>query len=649
MFRSVLVANRGEIAVRIIKTLRAMGIRSVVVCSIPDRQGLAVRTADAHVVLEGATATETYLDIPAVIAAALDSGCDAIHPGYGFLSERPEFAERCIEAGLTFIGPPPAVLHASGDKAAARQLALANDVPVVPGWDGDDDDGVLIAEAERIGYPIMIKARGGGGGRGMREVTAPEAMPEAVASARREAQSAFGDSRLLLEQLVVAGHHVEIQVLADSHGNLVHLGERDCSVQRRHQKLIEESPSPVVDDALRGELTAAALRLARSLRYVNAGTFEFLVGSPAASGRRPFYFLEVNPRLQVEHPVTELVTGLDLVELQVRVAAGEPLPFTQRQVSFSGHAIECRINAEDPGTGFAPNSGRLSECSSSAARFDAGFSPGDMVPPQYDSLLGKLIVHTPDRASAVATAISELSNLRISPLRTTAPLQLAVMRTAAFQDGAASIDWLERELPDLLDAVPAPSSWWVAAAGALARPAGRCNSPFACAEWVGASPRSLWLDDGSVQREVSLVKVGEERGVVQIDGIEHRYHATRDGIVTGGNKFTVSWDGPRELCLSSHPETRRLRVVRPPHSAHRSHGTGGGAAVVVAPLAGTVAEVRVAPGDAVADGQVLVVLEAMKMEHQLAAPSDGTIAAVHVTPGQVVPNGLLLVELTAAN
>jgi acetyl/propionyl-CoA carboxylase alpha subunit len=360
MFTSVLIANRGEIAVRITKTLRRMGIRSVVVASIPDRRSLAVRSADAWVLLEGYSAAESYLDVDAVIAAAKAEGCEAIHPGYGFLSERADFAERCAAEGITFIGPRPEVLRGMGDKAAARQLAVSNGVPVVPGWDGADDPETLVREATNIGFPVMLKARGGGGGRGMREVFAAEELPEVIESARREALAAFGDGGLLLEKLVTNAHHVEVQIVADTHGNVIHLGERDCSVQRRHQKLIEESPSPVVDDALRERLTGYALKLARAINYVNAGTFEFLVTpSPSADGEGAggeVYFLEVNPRLQVEHPVTEMVTGLDLVELQLRIAAGEALPIRQEDVTFTGHAIEFRINAEDPWDGFKGSS-----------------------------------------------------------------------------------------------------------------------------------------------------------------------------------------------------------------------------------------------------------------------------------------------------
>ena len=408
MFERVLIANRGEIAVRIARTLREMGIRSVVVASIPDRKSLAVRTADASVLLEGSSPAESYLDVDAVIASAKQHGCLAIHPGYGFLAERADFAERCAAEGLVFIGPPPAVLRGLGDKAAARRLAVEHGVPVVPGWDGADDDTTLIREAGRIGYPVMLKARGGGGGRGMREVFEAADLPDAIESARREALVAFGDGGLLLEKLVTHAHHVEVQVLADQHGNVIHLGERDCSLQRRHQKLIEETPSPVVDAALREQLTSAAITLARAVGYVNAGTFEFLVGAPGADGRRPFYFLEVNPRLQVEHPVTELVTGLDLVELQLRIAAGEPLPLQQDDVSFNGHAIEFRVNAEDPWDDFRPSSGRIQVLYGDGARFDSGFEAGDTVPTQYDSLLGKRLFTGATRDRAIEWAATVL-------------------------------------------------------------------------------------------------------------------------------------------------------------------------------------------------------------------------------------------------
>ncbi|HKS90883.1 MAG TPA: biotin carboxylase N-terminal domain-containing protein [Tepidiformaceae bacterium] len=651
MFRSVLIANRGEIAVRIAATLRRMGIRSVVVCSFPDRTGLAVRMADAHVLLEGTSAAETYLDIDSVIAAAVESGCDAIHPGYGFLSENAAFAERCAEAGLTFIGPSAEVLRSVGDKAAARRFAVANDVPVVPGWDGSDEDAVLVEQASRVGFPIMIKARGGGGGRGMREVHSPDELIEAISSARREAESTFGDPGLLLEQLVTDGHHVEVQILADSHGAIVHLGERDCSVQRRHQKLIEETPSPVVDADLRARLTGAALRLAGAIGYVNAGTFEFLVGPPGNGVSRPFYFLEVNPRLQVEHPVTEMVTGLDLVELQVRVAAGEPLPFAQDDVAFTGHAIECRINAEDPFSGFAPNSGRLARCDAFADRFDRGYRGGDTVPAMYDSLLGKLVVTAPDRNQAIAAALAELDGLEVAPLRTTARLQAAVLESDAFRSGAATIDWLERELPRLIVAAQTPDAWWAAAVAASVEQSGSGwrERPFGQAAWVGAGHRTLWLDDGAMRRQVSLVSARDDCGVVSLDGMTYQYETSNDGVRIGAQVFSATRTQRHRVLVSSpegEPEHDRwFNIVSPPPLPRRTATVTAGSAVIAAPLAGTIAAVRVVTDDLVEAGQVVALLDAMKMEHRITAPSPGRVAAIHVSVGEVVAEGALLIEL----
>lgn len=651
MFSSVLIANRGEIAVRITRTLRAMGIRVVVVCSIPDRQSLAVRTADAHVLLEGSSGSETYLDVDAIIAAARAEGCEAIHPGYGFLSERPDFAERCAAAGITFIGPPPEVLAAVGDKASARAFATSNGVPVVPGWDGADDDATLTLQAGRIGYPVMIKARGGGGGRGMREVETPGDLDEALASARREAQSAFGDARLLLERLVVDGHHVEVQILADSHGNVLHLGERDCSVQRRHQKLIEETPSPVVDEALRAELTAAALRLARAIGYVNAGTFEFLVGPRDSTGRRPFYFLEVNPRLQVEHPVTELVTGIDLVELQVRIAAGEPLPYAQHEIGFNGHAIECRINAEDPWAEFSPSSGRLTRCDSFADRFDRGYREGDTVPAVYDSLIGKLVVCAPDRDQAIQSAVDELDCLEVLPLRTTARLQAAVIRSDAFRQGTATVDWLERALPTLLATAATPAEWWVAAAVAAIGGAGSGwrDHPFERAAWIGAGRRSIWLDDGATRRELQIISANDDRGIIALDGTHYPYETSNAGVRVGSRVVSATRTHADRVLVSG-PEDEPdhdqwFSIVPPPPMPRRAAAPIAGSAAIVAPLAGTVAAIRVATDDMVEAGQVVALLDAMKMEHRILAPSAGRVAAIHAAAGDVVAEGTLLIEL----
>jgi acetyl/propionyl-CoA carboxylase alpha subunit len=652
MFTSVLIANRGEIAVRIAKTLRRMGIRSVVVASIPDREGLAARSADTVVLIEGQSAAETYLDMDAVIAAAKAEGCQAIHPGYGFLSERADFAERCAAEGIAFVGPPAAVLRALGDKGAARRLAVASGVPVVPGWDGEDDDGTLAREAARIGYPVMLKARGGGGGRGMREVYAPEELSEAAESARREALAAFGDGGLLIEKLVRDAHHVEVQVLGDSHGNVIHLGERDCSVQRRHQKLIEESPSPVVDEALREQLTGAALRLARAAGYVNAGTFEFLV---TGSEPREWYFLEANPRLQVEHPVTEAVTGVDLVELQLRVAAGEALSLRQEDVRFEGHAIEARVNAEDPWDGFRGSGGRIREWQHRGeARVDAGYGPGDILPGSFDSLLAKIIGYGGDREQALGRTIEELDRFEISGVPTNLNFAKRILDHAQFRNGAATVDWLERVLEELLaPRIPVPH--WAAAAAALASPETWSLHPWSAVGWVGAGPGVVWLSSGPEGSRVEVCATG--RGLeVTIEG-----EAVELELVECGEEGTV-WrfrDGERirarisrrveppsvELFDDAGVRLARVEVSRPAALPRKAHTAEEGVVAVTAPLSGTVAAVQVAVGDAVAVGQLLLVLEAMKMEHRIIALEAGVVREVLVGAGDVVRDGDVLVEV----
>ncbi len=665
MFKSVLIANRGEIAVRIARTLRTMGVRSVVVASIPDRRSLAVRSADAWVLLEGYSAAESYLDIDAVIAAAKAEGCDAIHPGYGFLSERADFAERCATEGITFIGPPPDVLRGMGDKGAARRLAVAHGVPVVPGWDGADDAEALSREAARIGFPVMLKARGGGGGRGMREVFAAEELADAIESARREALAAFGDGGLLVEMLVTNAHHVEVQVMADMHGNVIHLGERDCSVQRRHQKLIEETPSPVVDDALRELLTGYALTLARAIDYVNAGTFEFLVTPSPSHGEGAggeVYFLEVNPRLQVEHPVTEMVTGLDLVELQLRIAAGEPLPMRQEDVKFEGHAIEFRINAEDPWDGFKPSSGRIRVLWGDASRFDSGFEEGDEIPTQYDSLVAKRIFHGTDRADAISQTIVIGSDDLMGPKSNLGLLQV-LARHEKFASGKATTDWLENELPTLLQSARRPDADWIAAAATFA-----AGDNAAAAGWLGAGRSGMWLCDGIETKLVEVSVDGSSRpktrkksgqlskevppgirsGTAWLDGVAHAFQVRKvderveiEGLGQPIVTF-VNDDRPQPISVSVRHD---IYVVPPPPLPRRAHAAAEGATPITAPLSGTIAAVRVAEGDAVVEGQLLLVLEAMKMEHRITAPSAGVVKAVNVRERDTVRDGDVLVEL----
>jgi acetyl/propionyl-CoA carboxylase alpha subunit len=660
MFKSVLVANRGEIAVRICKTLRRMGIRSVVVASIPDRRSLAVRSADAWVLLEGYSAAESYLDIDAVIAAAKSEGCEAVHPGYGFLSERADFAERCAAEGIVFVGPPPEVLRGMGDKAAARQLAVSNGVPVVPGWDGDDDEETLAREAARIGYPVMLKARGGGGGRGMREVFSADGLPEAIESARREALAAFGDGGLLLEKLVTNAHHVEVQVLADAQGSVIHLGERDCSVQRRHQKLIEETPSPVVDEALRERLTGYALTLARAIGYVNAGTFEFLVSihdsrftthdsEAAPTPEGDVYFLEVNPRLQVEHPVTEMVTGLDLVELQLRVAAGEPLPMRQEDVKFEGHAIEFRINAEDPWDGFKPSSGRVKVVTNRGIRFDTGYAEEDEVPSHYDSLIAKVVLHCQTRDEVLDQAEFVLEGDTFHGPRSNLRLLAVIAASGEFRAGLAGIGWLENSLVDILEGGRTPDEFWIAAAVSQSGEWLRSGSP-----WGERSRTSAFFDDGTQIREVEVLlrrSGARPEGEAWLDGggtatrFTFNQEWSRFDVALGDQVIIAYYESLGRQHVEAVRAERLFYLVPPPPLPRRAHAAAEGSTVITAPLPGSIAAVRVAESDSVEAGQLLLVLEAMKMEHRISAPAAGVVKAVNVRERDQVREGDVLIEL----
>jgi acetyl-CoA carboxylase biotin carboxylase subunit len=442
-FAKVLIANRGEIAVRVIRACRELGIATVAVFSEADRESLHVMLADEAVLLGPAPAAESYLAIDKILGAAQATGAAAIHPGYGFLAENGAFAEACVAAGLVFIGPPPAAIRSMGDKVKARRLAIRMNVPVVPGTEEPiTDDAAAARVADAVGYPIMVKAAMGGGGKGMRLVRAPGDLAGALRGARSEAGAAFGDTAVYIERYVDDPRHIEIQILADEHGHVVHLGERECSIQRRHQKLIEESPSPFVTPALRREMGAAACQVAAAAGYVNAGTVEFLVDAD-----RRFYFLEMNTRLQVEHPVTELVTGLDLVREQLRIAAGEPLGFTQEHVGQNGWAIECRINAEDPYAGFLPSPGRITSlrpASGPGVRDDSGVYSGATIPRFYDTLMAKLIVWAPDRRAAIARMTRALGEYKVVGVPTTIPILQHIMRDEAFVAGRLSTHFLDR-------------------------------------------------------------------------------------------------------------------------------------------------------------------------------------------------------------
>ena len=644
--RSVLIANRGEIAVRIARTCRRLGVRSVAVYSDADRGALHVREADEAVAIGPAAATESYLNITALLEAAAASGAEAVHPGYGFLSENAEFARAGAEAGLVWIGPSAEVMSALGDKARARRLAIEAGVPVAEGVERDDGDAALAEAIGDLGYPVMLKAAAGGGGRGMRLLRErPGDLLGELASARREAESAFGDGRLLAERAIPDGRHVEVQILADAHGHAVQLGERDCSVQRRRQKVIEEAPAPGIDPELRERLGDAALAIARAAGYRNAGTVEFLL---LPNGE--FVFLEVNTRLQVEHPVTEALTGLDLVELQLRIAMGEPLPIAQNNIAWSGHAVELRVYAEDPSRGYAPSTGRLGwfePLALDGLRLDLGVAQGDAVTPHYDPLLGKLIAHAPTRAEALERSAAALDGLGIGGLRTNTAQLLGVLRSDEFQAGGVDINWLERAE---LDAPQPPEDALVAAALDAALP----DAEGAIGGWRSSGEIVVRLAFQGVEHELTVqqeigtalgwrVRVDDaELGRVEARRTAEGVETTRDGVrrrwsvrrSRGGVR--VAGDGG-EWALAA---TERDRSVG---GRRRS----GGANAIHAPMPGTISAVLVAEGDAVEAGQALVVLEAMKMEHLLPAPAGGRVGAVHCAAGATVEEGELLVEIAA--
>ncbi len=637
-FDTVLVANRGEIARRVFRTARAMGYRCVAVYVDADAGAPFVADADEAVRLDTG-----YLDGAAVIAAARATGAGAIHPGYGFLSENAGFAADVLSAGLVWVGPTPEVIAAMGDKLAAKKAAVAAGVPTLP---SSDDPTV----GDAVGYPLLVKAAAGGGGKGMRVVESAAELAEAVAGAQREALSGFGDDRVFLERYVRRARHVEIQILGDEHGNLLHLGERECSIQRRHQKIVEESPSPVVDDALRTAMGDAALALAGALGYRSAGTVEFLVDDDT----REFFFLEVNTRLQVEHPITEEVTGIDLVREQLRVAAGEPLDRTQADVSFTGHAIEVRLYAEDPAAGFLPATGTVAAftpAAEPAVRWDSGVEAGSVVGVSFDPMLAKVIAHAPSRREAAGRLALALTRLHLGGPTTNRDFLAAVLRHPAFLDGDTTTDFIERHAPaaqlvlddDALRRVAAAAALWVQ---------GRNRAEARVLRSVPTGWRNARLPDSSVRfrhrdDDVEIrYRTRRDGGFTVRDLGEARVHAwsteSIDVELAGHRaRYAVTVDGDR-LHVQTPRGTVELVVVPrfvPPGAA----GVEGG---FVAPMPGVVLDVRCAVGDRVTAGQTLVLLEAMKMEHHVRAPYAGVVGEVRVAVGQQVENGavLLVVE-----
>jgi 3-methylcrotonyl-CoA carboxylase alpha subunit len=603
--RMLLIANRGEIVQRIARTARRLGIRTVAIHAPDDRPPDGVDLA---------LPIPDYLDAEALIEAARRAGADGIHPGYGFLAENPHFAAAVVQAGLAWVGPPASAIAAMGDKAAARRTAAAHGVPVVPGYDSaEQDDLALASAASRIGYPILVKPSAGGGGKGMRIVREPGGLAEELAAARREADRAFGDDRLILERLLVGARHVEVQVLFDEHGNGIHLGERDCSTQRRNQKIVEESPGPSVTAELRERLGSAALAVAAAVGYANAGTVEFLVTDDGA-----FYFGEMNTRLQVEHPVTEAVTGRDLVADQLRVAAGEHLGITQAAVRWAGHAIEARLYAEDPDSGFLPATGRLLRLRwPGGIRVETGVQEGDLVSDRYDPLLAKLIAHGRTRAEALARLRAALDETLVLGVRTNLRFLRWLCDQPVMRDGEVRVDTLAT-LPLQPAAVPGDAAWSAAASGLLeSEPPGPWGGG-----WRAAAPPAVRLRFGDEERRVEVAR--NATGEVAVDaGVAH--------VEVEGQSL--------EIALAMPPSVDE--AVR--------HATAhaGGVATLTAPMPGRVIAVRVAEGASVLAHQALVVIEAMKMEHAVVTPLAGTVTRVAVSEGQQVQRGDLLAEVSA--
>ena len=643
--RSVLVANRGEIARRVFRTAHSMGMRCVAVFVDADADAPFVADADEAVRL-----ADGYLDGEAIIAAALATGADAIHPGYGFLAENAGFAAAVEAAGLVWVGPTPDVISSMGDKLAAKEAAVAAGVPTLP------SSGDPTADDE-VGYPILVKAAAGGGGKGMHLVERPEDLAEAVATAQREAASSFGDDRVFLERYVARSRHIEIQILGDAHGALVHLGERECSIQRRHQKIIEESPAAVLDPARRDAMGESALQLARGIGYRSAGTVEFLVDD--ATGE--FFFLEVNTRLQVEHPVTEEVTGIDLVREQLRVAAGEPLGYGQDDIGFSGHAVEARLYAEDPSAGFLPATGTLvawQPADEPSVRWDTGVEEGSHVGVDFDPMLAKVVAHGPTRSEAAGRLALALERMHLGGVTTNRDFLVATLRHEAFLAGDTTTDFIERNASAMGSTVAAATTQQLAIAAAM---------------WLQGDNRASARVLDRIPSGWRNARMPAQHVALAVDDVEHDigYRRRRDGsfAVEGGQVAIVHRWSPDDLDVEVDGIRRTVRItLAAGPSGEHLHLTGGGTTTtfrvvprfsvpgseapsggLVAPMPGRVLEIRAAVGDTIAKGQTMLLLEAMKMEHHMTAPFDGTVTEIRVATGDQVDNGSVLLVIHPAD
>ncbi|HIV71812.1 MAG TPA: acetyl/propionyl/methylcrotonyl-CoA carboxylase subunit alpha [Candidatus Aquabacterium excrementipullorum] len=657
MLTKILIANRGEIACRVIRTARKLGYRTVAVYSQADANAPHVSLADEAVCIGPAAASESYLKVDALLDAARRTGANAIHPGYGFLSENAGFAQACADAGVTFIGPSPEAIRVMGDKAGAKKEMIKAGVPTAPGYLGaDQNDDTLIAEAKRLGYPLLVKAVSGGGGRGMRLVHQDSELAQAITSARREAQSAFGDGTLMLERLVENGRHIEIQVFADGHGNAVYIGERDCTAQRRRQKVIEESPSPVVSPALRKAMGDSAVLAAKSINYCGAGTIEYIVDQELN-----YYFLEMNTRLQVEHPVTEMISGFDLVEWQLRVADGQPLPVTQDQITYTGHAIEARLYAEDPYTGFAPQTGPIAWWRPAAAlydgvRIDDGIREGGEVSPHYDPMVAKLIVHGRDRADAIRRLIATLDDAPLLGLKNNARFLRDLVDHQRFRAGTMTttlIDQWQTDGEALLNKPQAPEDAWLLAAAL-----------FAARQAGGQAPARTLRADSVTAYDLPLVHEGERRTLrtrPDANGVVHVQPSPTEaakalrlidqGADIRGGLVRYELNGVQRKVLAVqlgtdlHLVIDAATFVFTEASPWPDQNAAQDPSRALAPVAGTVAQVLVKPGDTVAEGQQLLSIEAMKMEMWLTAQAAGTVKAVHAKVGDQVQAKALLIDI----
>jgi len=648
-FRKILIANRGEIALRIMRTARRLGYGVVAVYSDADRDALHVREADEAVRIGEALPAQSYLNIGAIIAAAKSSGADAVHPGYGFLAENEDFAQACHDAGLVFIGPSPEAIKAMGNKAGAKEIMQAAGVPCVPGYQGvDQSETVMLAEAQRIGFPVMIKAVAGGGGRGMRLVADATAFLDALRSARSEAQSGFGSATVILERAIIDPRHIEIQVFGDAFGNAIHLGERDCSVQRRHQKLIEEAPSPKVTPELRARMGTVAVNAIKSIGYQGAGTLEFLLDQ-----KGEFHFMEMNTRLQVEHPVTEAITGLDLVELQLRVASGEPLGLRQENIQFFGHAIEVRLCSEDAAHDFMPQSGRMAVWQMpDGLRVEHALRSGSEIPPFYDSMIAKLISHGATRDEARRRLVHGIEQTAAFGVTTNQAFLSACLRHAEFAAGRATTAFIGQNRADLL--APRKAARSDAAFAALLLYA---TDPFAPPWQSGRSlaatfprPARVELDDALYDIEIMVERDGGY--AARLDGTEYRFEIDElgreairfrsDGL-SGSARFFREGD---RLYILRQGITVSVRDVT--MSAPAAVGASSSDGRIRAAMNGRVVAVLVKEGEPIAAGQPVITLEAMKMEHVHSAPISGTISVVQVIEGDQVMTGRIMVEIEAS-